>query len=177
MTKQKQPVAKALTGAIFETDLGFIGLVLSERGIVRLILPRSTEVEARAALRTEYPELTMLDAAQLPKYGDALRRYARGEAESFDFSFDLRGLTKFQQRALLAAYAIPYGQTRTYKWLAEAVGRPKAARAIGGAMAKNPIPLMIPCHRVIATNGSLTGYSGPGGLNTKRRLLQLEGAL
>jgi len=170
----KQRITEGLTGAIIETDLGFIGLVLSEQGIARLILPRSTAAEARAALRAEYSGLKMLDAAQLPEYADALRRYARGEAESFNFSFDLRGLTEFQQAALRAAYAIPYGETRTYKQLAEAVGRPKAARAIGGAMAKNPIPLMIPCHRVIAVNGSLTGYSGPGGLDTKRRLLQLE---
>ncbi len=177
MTNQKQPAAKALTGAIFETNLGFIGLVLSEQGVVRLILPRPAEAETRAALRAEYPELTMLDAAQLPEYGDALRRYARGEAVTFDFPFDLRGLTEFQQTALMAACAIPYGEVRTYKWLAEAVGRPKAARAIGGAMAKNPIPLMIPCHRVIAVNGSLTGYSAPCGLDTKRRLLQLEGGL
>ncbi len=170
----KQRAAETLTGAVIETDLGFIGLIVSERGIARLILPRLTAAETRAALRAEYPALTMLDAAQLPEYANALRRYARGEAEPFDFPFDLRGLTEFQQAALMAAYAIPYGEVRAYKWIAETINRPRAARAVGGAMARNPIPLMIPCHRVVAVNGSLTGYSGPGGLDAKRRLLQLE---
>jgi len=89
----------------------------------------------------------------------------------FDLPLDLRG-TGFQRRAWAAVASIPYGQTRTYADIARAIGQPKAARAVGAANGANPLPLVVPCHRVIGSNGSLTGYGG--GLDVKRKLLVME---
>jgi methylated-DNA-[protein]-cysteine S-methyltransferase len=83
-------------------------------------------------------------------------------------------MTPFQAKALQTVYAIPYGETRSYGDIAAAIGQPRAARAVGRANATNPMPLVIPCHRVIASDGSLHGYGGPGGLRTKAWLLDLE---
>jgi methylated-DNA-[protein]-cysteine S-methyltransferase len=170
----EMPIAVgSVGGVVFETDLGFIGLALTSKGVVRLILPRSSQAEVSAALRQTYPDLMPLAPASLPDYGSKLRRYARGEPVTFDNEFDLRPLTAFQQTVLTALLTIPYGEVHTYKEVAHAIDHPKAARAVGNALAKNPIPLMIPCHRIITSDGKLGGYSG--GLDTKKRLLALEG--
>jgi len=96
------------------------------------------------------------------------------EGRRFTVPLDLSGLSPFHRRVLQAARRIPYGRTATYSDLARRVGRPLAARAVGQAMARNPVPLVIPCHRVVASGGGLGGYGG--GLDLKRRLLALEGA-
>lgn len=171
------PVAPGEIGlAVFETQLGFIGLALSEQGITRLLLPRPTEAEVWRELRRDYPQALVLNPAGLPDYGSRLRRYARGEQVTFDYQFDLRALTQFQQSVLTAIRTIPYGQVRTYKEVAAAIGRPKATRAVGNALGRNPVPLMIPCHRVVASGGKIGGYSGFGGVVTKQQLLSLERA-
>lgn len=90
---------------------------------------------------------------------------------------DLADLTPFQQRALRATAAIPRGEVRTYGEIAAAIGAPGAARAVGSALAGNPVPLIIPCHRVVRADGRLGNYSGPGGPGSKRRLLEWEGAV
>jgi O-6-methylguanine DNA methyltransferase len=101
-----------------------------------------------------------------------ISEYLAGERKSFDLPFELES-TPFRKEVLFEVARIPYGETRTYKELAVTLGRPKAARAVGSANARNPLPLIIPCHRVVAGNG-LGGYGG--GLDMKRRLLRLEGA-
>ncbi|MFQ5613906.1 MAG: methylated-DNA--[protein]-cysteine S-methyltransferase [Anaerolineae bacterium] len=171
------PVAAGQIGiAAFETSLGFIGLALSAQGITRLALPRPAPEAVLSYLRQDYPGAVLLDPSGLPDYGGQLRRYARGEPVTFDYEFDLHTLTLFQQTVLAAARSIPYGQVRTYKEVAAAIGRPKATRAVGNALGKNPVPLMIPCHRVVSSSGKIGGYSGPGGVVTKRQLLALERA-
>ncbi len=102
---------------------------------------------------------------------EQLAAYFAGELTEFDIEFDLRG-TEFQQRVWKALQTIPYGQTRSYGTIAEQVGAPGAARAVGLANGHNPIAIVVPCHRVIGANGSLTGYGG--GLDRKRTLLELE---
>lgn len=103
--------------------------------------------------------------------------YAAGRPIDFrDTPVDLQTCTEFQRRVLEACRTIPWGQTWTYAQLAAAAGYPGAARAVGQCMAANPIPLVIPCHRVVGSDGRLRGYSGPGGLAMKLRLLQLESA-
>lgn len=103
-----------------------------------------------------------------------LDEYFAGRRKDFDIPLDLERLTPFQRAVLQVTQAIPYGQVRTYGEVAAAVGKPKAARAVGRALGQNPVAVVIPCHRVIGADGSLHGYSGAGGLATKRFLLELE---
>ena len=107
-------------------------------------------------------------------YVRQLKEYFAGRRRQFDLPLDLRG-TDFQKRCWRELLKIPYGETRSYAEIARAIGNPAAARAVGLANGKNPIAIVVPCHRVIGSDGSLTGYGG--GLETKRKLLQLEGAL
>jgi methylated-DNA-[protein]-cysteine S-methyltransferase len=103
-----------------------------------------------------------------------LDEYFEGKRTAFDLPIDLR-VAPFHEQVLHELATVPYGRTETYGGLARRVGRPRAARAIGTVMHSNPIPIVLPCHRIIGANGSLTGYGG--GLHVKRRLLELEGAL
>jgi methylated-DNA-[protein]-cysteine S-methyltransferase len=102
--------------------------------------------------------------------------YVAGRRAAFDVPVDLSHVSDFQRRVLLAALQIPRGQVRTYAEVARQIGRPSAARAVGQALGRNPVPIVVPCHRVLAADGSLRGYSGGGGVATKARLLKLEGA-
>jgi methylated-DNA-[protein]-cysteine S-methyltransferase len=103
-----------------------------------------------------------------------LRAYFAGQLRRFDLPLDMRG-TDFQLRVWRELERIPYGETRSYLEIAEAIGAPRAVRAVGAANGANPIPIVVPCHRVIGSSGKLVGYGG--GLPLKKRLLQLEGAL
>jgi len=156
------------------TALGWVGLVLSPRGLRGVALPRPTEAEAlREVLR-----LGASAPAPPEMLGDIPRRfqdYAHGLPVSFDeVAIDWEGLPPFHRRVLEATRAIPRGQVRSYADLARLVGRPGAARAVGQAMARNPLAIVVPCHRVVASDGTLGGYGG--GLELKRRLLALEGS-
>ena len=108
---------------------------------------------------------------------EQLEEYLAGNRREFTFPIDWSVLSKFQQVVLKETCRIPYGQTRTYKELAEEIGKPGAARAVGRVQATNPMPLVIPCHRVIGSDSKLKGYGGGEGLPTKKWLLKLEGAL
>jgi methylated-DNA-[protein]-cysteine S-methyltransferase len=116
---------------------------------------------------------------RLPRRTDAARRqldeYFGGRRREFDLDVDLRAAPAFHRVVLDELARVPYGSLTTYGALAQKVGRPKAARAVGGAMHSNRIPIVLPCHRVVGSNGSLTGYAG--GLHVKRTLLEHEGAL
>ncbi len=117
-----------------------------------------------------------MDAAdgRLNEVGEQLRAYLEGELREFTLALDLRG-TAFQTRVWEAVAKIPYGTTRSYGAIAELIGRPSEARAVGAANGANPVPIVVPCHRVIGSNGGLTGYGG--GIDLKWRLLELEGAV
>lgn len=105
-----------------------------------------------------------------------LKEYLRGRRTSFTVPVDLRHVTPFQRSVLEAARSVPRGHVATYGEIGRSIGRPGAARAVGQALGSNPVPIVVPCHRVLASDGSLGGYSGRGGLRTKRQLLALEGA-
>ncbi len=115
-----------------------------------------------------------LSDAKLAPYRHQLEEFFAGERREFDFPLDLRG-TDFQLQCWRALLKIPYGETRTYADIARAVKRPQAFRAVGMANNRNPVAIVVPCHRVIASDGTLCGYGG--GLEVKRKLLELEGAL
>jgi methylated-DNA-[protein]-cysteine S-methyltransferase len=105
-----------------------------------------------------------------------LREYFAGHRSEFQLSVDVSALTPFQQSVLEVTSSIGLGQVWTYHRVAEELGRPQSSRPVGQALARNPVPIVIPCHRVIASNGSMGGYSGGAGIQAKRWLLQLEGA-
>ena len=120
---------------------------------------------------------TRRNPAALAPFTAQLRAYFAGERSQFDLALDLRQLTPFQREVLQTACRIPAGSTWTYGQIAQAIGRPRASRAVGQALGRNPVPIVVPCHRVITSTGGLGGYSGGGGLKSKKFLLTLEGAL
>ena len=103
-------------------------------------------------------------------------QYLSGDRRSFELEVDLSDSTDFQRKVLEAAVEVPPGYVATYGEIAARIGKPKSSRAVGQALARNPIPIVVPCHRVVAADGSMTGYSGAGGIETKTHLLRLEGA-
>lgn len=171
----------------YETELGWMCLVASSRGVITLKFRYPTLTALRAAsTSSEWSNIVILgkpaqvkrDLAGappwLPELVKALRDYAAGKEVDFTkFPLDLAAKTPFQQRVINACRAIPRGQTMTYGKLAVKAKAPGAARAVGSVMARNGLPLLIPCHRVVGSNG-LHGFSAPGGLATKQLLLDLE---
>lgn len=117
----------------------------------------------------------MRDDAAFPAAVAGLAAYFDGDPAPLSFDFALTTGTPFQQRVWRTLATIPRGETRSYGWLARAIDAPKAVRAVGAANGANPLPILLPCHRVVGADGSLTGFGG--GIETKRRLLALEGAL
>jgi len=157
---------------VLETLLGWIAAVARSGHLIATSLPEPTSKEAIAACGVEAADGAPDDL--LAGLAGDFRRYVAGRPVDFTgHPIDLTGRPPFHRRALLAARRIPYGQVCTYGWLAKQVGSPRAARAAGQAMAANPLPLVIPCHRVVGAGGALTGFGG--GLALKRALLQLEG--
>ena len=164
----------------FPTDLGWFALAASGGQLVRLTFGHPSAAAAVAALAPSgewvATERRDLDPAIADLVG-RLERYAAGEQVSFaDVEIDLSHLTSFQQRVVRECRKIARGRTRTYGELARAVGAPGAARAVGSVMAKNRLPIIVPCHRVVGASGSLGGFSAPSGLSMKQRMLALEGA-
>src|SRR5262245_19889050 len=163
---------------IFETAEGFCAIAWSQRGITRFQLPlKSAESASRMLLRRlpgATPGTPTRDALAAVA---AARRYFAGTEVGFsDLKLDLGEQTAFLERVYAAARRIGWGHTTTYGALAKELGvGPEAARDVGQAMANNPVPLIIPCHRVLAAGGKLGGFSAPGGAGTKRRMLALEG--
>jgi len=172
----KQQPSEA-SARIFRTPLGWAGVAASDAGITRVILPKADRksverelkrVECRAASGKGVKGRSEL----LNQAVNLLERFFAGEDVLFDLPLDLRYYTPFQQRVWNTCAAIPYGKTRSYQWIAERIKRPKAARAVGQAMGANPVPVVVPCHRVVTAAGRLGGFSG--GLGLKKKLLGLE---
>ena len=128
------------------------------------------ENDSRKCHRFQFEE----SVGAMRAYAQQLEEYFAGKRRNFSFALDLRG-TDFQRACWRALLAIPYGETRSYADIARAVGRPQGFRAVGMANNRNPVAIVVPCHRVIASDGTLCGYGG--GLDLKRKLLELEGAL
>ena len=118
---------------------------------------------------------TDTDKAKTQPIGEQIKGYLEGRLRNFETDLDIDYLPSFKRNALRAAFKIPFGRVITYGELAKNAGSPKASRAAGQAMATNPIPIVIPCHRVVGSDGHLTGYSGGDGIELKRRLLEMEG--
>jgi methylated-DNA-[protein]-cysteine S-methyltransferase len=150
-----------------KSPVGPLFLAASEKGLVRL------EFEGREQKLASTVIALRESKSALASYLRELNEYFAGERKEFSFPLDLRG-TPFQLSCWNALLAIPYGETRSYRDQAEAIGHPKAFRAVGMSNNRNPIAIVVPCHRVIASSGSLCGYGG--GLDLKQRLLDMERA-
>jgi O-6-methylguanine DNA methyltransferase len=156
------------------STIGPVFVAVSPRGLFAVRFGVSERVFV-ADLQRDASRMPVRSAARAGAAARQLGQYLAGRRETFDLPVDLRAVTSFQREVLLAACQIPRGQVRTYADVARQIGRPKAARAVGQALASNPVPIVVPCHRVLAADGSLRGYTGGGGLRTKRQLLKLEG--
>ncbi len=167
-------MAVSLQFHLCDTERGWVGLLLSEHGLRATTLPKATREEA---LR----EVTEMDAAEpasereLTDIPERICALASGRYANLALHIDWSGISPFRRAVLEEAMRIPHGETRSYGWLAQQVGRPRAARAVGRVMATNPLPLVVPCHRVIGSDGGLHGYGG--GLALKEALLRAEGAI
>jgi methylated-DNA-[protein]-cysteine S-methyltransferase len=164
----------AYIGVAEPTPLGPVWVALSEYGLVAVRI-NAREWDFHRSLERNKFEKVIFDTDRTSKAVDELSEYLVGKRRDFNVLIDWSVMTPFQQHVLKLVCAIPYGETSTYGTIAAQLGKPKAARAVGRANATNPIPLIIPCHRVIGSDGKLHGYSAPGGLDTKAWLLQLEG--
>ena len=155
---------------IFETGWGWVGILGSWEGLLAVTLPRSSEQEVHSELGAESATLSPGGFTSL---AERLQDYYAGIQVEFPDELDLSMFTSFQSSVWQAARLIPYGETRSYGWLAEKVGKPGGARAVGQALGRNPFLVIVPCHRVVAGDGGLGGFGG--GLEMKRRLLEMEG--
>ncbi|WP_376793442.1 methylated-DNA--[protein]-cysteine S-methyltransferase [Thermoflexus sp.] len=153
------------------TPLGTIWVVASAQGVLRVIFGEDGEREW-AEVQTAHPGMERREDGLAAQAIAQILEYLRGTRKTFTVPLDLRG-TAFQRRVWAETARIPYGQVVTYAELARRIGRPEAARAVGQALGANPLPILIPCHRVVAAEGRLGGYTG--GRHLKRWLLHLEG--
>lgn len=161
-----------LTYDRFTTPVGQLTLVRSPVGVCYIGLPSTTLSQVKAWAGKAFPGDPFQPAPEpFRRERKELLAYVRGEGTTFTFALDHHN-TPFAMNVLGAVHRIPYGETATYRAIAERIGRPRTSRAVGRAVATNPLPLVIPCHRVIGSDGSLTGYGG--GLPLKQRLLEME---
>lgn len=163
------------TGELNETPLGDLRLAASDFGLVAVEWAESQPHFDAYLNRLKRP--LQSDNRRIAPYAKELGEYLDGKRRAFTIPIDWTLFRPFQREALQAVFRIPYSETRTYHDIAIQLGRPNASRAVGRANATNPMPLVIPCHRVIGTDGKLHGYGGGEGLPTKEWLLKMEGAV
>ena len=155
----------------FDTALGRCAIRWSDAGITSVLLPS----------RRGMPGIAHEDGADVPQFvrhaiTGIVALMAGDTRDLHEVPLDERGIDDFRRAVYAATRQIAPGSTRSYGQIARAIGRPDGARDVGAALSRNPFPVIVPCHRVVAANGALTGFSAPGGLETKRRMLELEGA-
>jgi methylated-DNA-[protein]-cysteine S-methyltransferase len=164
--------------ALFDTSVGHCGIVWGARGVVGVQLPERDEGATRSRVQRRYP-----DACESPPPShiqqviDDIVGLLRGEPRDLSsVTLDIEDVPPFQQLVYAVARSIPAGSTLSYGDIAKRLGDASAARDVGEAMGKNPFPIIVPCHRVLAAGGKVGGFSAAGGITTKLRLLQIEGA-
>ncbi|MBC8379353.1 MAG: methylated-DNA--[protein]-cysteine S-methyltransferase [Planctomycetes bacterium] len=160
--------------SLLKTRWGWFGILGTESGLVRTCLPVAFKEAAERRLLSGIENAEPGKKAFRALEKDILAYYKGKKADFSDIPVCLDSRTEFQQAVLTALRMVKYGQTVSYGDLARLINKPKASRAIGTVMAQNPLPLIIPCHRVIKTDGSLGYFSAAGGVDTKKRMLELE---
>ena len=168
------PSLKIYLGELNNTPLGDLRIAVSALGLVAIEWADSQPELDAYLLRLKRPVESNQKMVQ--PYAKELGEYLKGKRRQFTFPIDWSSLRPFQLKALKIVFAIPYGETRTYADVAVEIDHPNAYRAVGRANATNPMPVVIPCHRVIGKDGKLHGYGGGDGLPTKEWLLKMEGA-
>lgn len=158
--------------AVLESPVGLLGVAATERGVCNIRTAQESESQFVRYLEEVYTARPENNGKRLKPALDQLQAYFRGELAEFDCALDLSSGTDFQQAVWRLLRTIPYGETRSYGWLAQALSKPQAHRAVGNANGRNPVPIIVPCHRVIQADGGLGGYTG--GLHIKEFLLDLE---
>jgi methylated-DNA-[protein]-cysteine S-methyltransferase len=159
----------------FETAWGWCGMVKGSAGILRIYLPEPDRTLLEDRIRSGYPLFSEEVPAEFAQEREALQSYFSGGNPAFSFQLDFSGATLFQKAVWKAVRKIPYGQVRTYQWIAKQIKNPLSMRAAGSALGRNPLPIVVPCHRVIREDGLLGGFSAPLGVEMKAALLKLEG--
>jgi len=157
-----------------DTAIGPLLVGVTERGVCRITFDPEPERELELLARLYGPRV-LRSSRPVERLHRELNEYLEGHRRSFDVEPDLRAQPDFYLRVLHELARVGYGETTTYGALATRAGNPRAARAVGTVMNRNPVPIVLPCHRVVGANGSLTGYGG--GLHRKEQLLRLEGAI
>ncbi len=173
-----QPRPNQFSWQLFPTDLGWMWLTGAAAGVRGVGIGCETEIEARAHFSRSFPGLKgemCVEEDWHPVARRTLQQYARGEVvDVSEITHQLPDVTPFQRAVLETVRQIPRGSVCTYGEVARKVGHPGAARAVGTTLARNPLPLIIPCHRVVGASGALTGFSAPRGVALKQVLLDLE---
>lgn len=160
---------------IVKTDIGWCGAAASTRGLLAVVIGGKTRAHAEGLLSPYF--FSMPGRQKKMSILGRLRRYAAGKSVDFrSITLDMTLSSPFERSVLTAVRQVPYGKTMSYRGIAEIVGRPLACRAVAHALAKNPFPIVVPCHRIIGSDGKMCGYSAPGGVALKRRLLRMEGS-
>ncbi len=168
--KQFKNLQQTLFYEVFTTKAGWIGVLSSPNGCLRTTLPRRTrkrvEIELGLTNLAKHSPDCLIDLRR------DLEAYFCGDKVEFATSLDLSQATQFERSVWEATRCIPYGETRSYAWVAQRICKPRAARAVGQALGRNPLPILVPCHRVLTSDGKLGGFGG--GLPMKQFLLALE---
>jgi methylated-DNA-[protein]-cysteine S-methyltransferase len=163
---------------VFETPIGPCGLVWNARGISGLRLPEGTAEKTRARMRQRRPGIPeSVPPPEIQRAIDRILALLRGEAVDLsDIPLDLEAAPDFHRKVYEVARTIPPGKTMTYGEIARRLGAPNESREVGQALGRNPVAIIVPCHRVLGADGKMGGFSATGGVATKRRILEIEGA-
>jgi methylated-DNA-[protein]-cysteine S-methyltransferase len=165
---------------IFETKWGFFGLLADNKGVLRTVLPTENYKTVKKYLLVGMFQPAKEDKALYPELQKAVRDYYKGcyvDFEKMSLSITYSRFSNFALKVVKVCIEVPIGKTVTYSQLAKRAGFPKAARAVGNVLAKNPLPLLVPCHRVIRADGEIGNFSAPGGSKTKKKMLEHEKCL
>ncbi|TNC23132.1 methylated-DNA--[protein]-cysteine S-methyltransferase [Amycolatopsis alkalitolerans] len=163
---------------VFDTAIGYCGIAWGERGVVSVRLPDGSAERTRARLRASVSDSAETEPPpHIRQAIAAIVALLRGEPRDLrEVRLDLEGVPEFHRRVYEVARTIPPGKTLTYGDVARRLGMPGSAQAVGRALGSNPFPIVVPCHRVLGADGRMVGFSAPGGVATKRRMLVIEGA-
>jgi methylated-DNA-[protein]-cysteine S-methyltransferase len=168
----------AIGFALFPTPIGDVGIAWSDAGLSGILIPEASSDETRRRMVERFPSATERPPSPAIREAmDLIAAIVSGErVDASAVALDMEGVPEFSRRVYEVTAAIPMGRTMTYGEIAARLGDAGASRAVGQALGRNPFPIVVPCHRVLAAGGRSGGFSAPGGVATKRRLLEIEGA-